>query len=153
MAALFVMQCTANVTSRERAHVTSKHGGGGIRDRNYCSSSRPGSPPLFLAPLHSLSQTQLTRYKVGGGLKTALISKTYRAARSSTDASHLASSHCRIAYSFWCFPCLPCSLFSSFSLLLLLVYLGILFVFLHPTIQRTTVCREIQAWEEIRQSE
>ena len=46
----------------------------------------PRSPPLT----HSVSQTELTRYKVGGGLKTALISKTYRAARSSTDATHLA---------------------------------------------------------------
>ena len=139
MAALFDRQCTANVTSRERAHVTSKHGGGGIRDRNYCSSSRPGSPPLPSSSLpsttaltHSVSQTQLTRYKVGGGgLKTALISKTYRAARSSIDATQLvllprsAAVHIRSGF-FLCFPCFP------FFLVFLVIVTCVSCSFLHP---------------------
>ena len=127
-----VIRYAVHCQCRER-RLTSKHGGGGIRDRNDCSSSQaalPRSPP---SSTHSVSQTQLTRYKVGGGLETALISKTYRAARSSTDATHLvplprtAAVHIRsgfflVFFLVFLFPRFPCS-----------CYLCIFFVFfLHP---------------------
>ena len=126
--------CSALPMSRRERGLTSRQSMAAVGSVIVIIAPPPGQAPLpssSLPSTHSLSQTELTRYKVGGGgLKTALISKTYRAARSSTDAPHLAplprtaALHIRSGFFLVCLVLL----FSSFSLLLLLVYLVLFFI-------------------------